>query len=77
MSQKWQARLADDRNHLALQVALLVEQEDTETLRLLRKVCERLSIPLEEGIGQGLEQMTNPEPLLKQIQEANEKLSEK
>ena len=69
MSQNRQARLADQRNHLALQIALLAEQEDTETLLLLRKVCEKLQIPIEDRVEQALEQATDPETLIRQIKE--------
>ena len=70
MSQNRQARLSDERNHLALQVALLAEQEDTHTLRLLRKICERLEIPVNEIEEKILEEATDPKTLIRQIKEA-------
>src|SRR5215471_16685186 len=39
MSQNRQARLNEQRNRLDLQINLLAEQETTEILRLLRKLC--------------------------------------
>lgn len=70
MSQNRQARLADERNHLALQIALLAEQEDTRSLQLLRKICDKLQIPMEDQREKkGLEESTNPEVLIQQIQE--------
>ena len=47
MSQNRQARLMDQRNHLDLQINLLAEQETTEILHLLRKICEKQGISLE------------------------------
>lgn len=72
MSQNRQARLADQRNHLALQIALLAEQEDTQTLTLLRKICEKLEIKIEGEVTKALEQSTDPETLIKQIKEVTE-----
>ncbi|MEI9998916.1 MAG: DUF1003 domain-containing protein [Verrucomicrobiota bacterium] len=73
MSQNRQARLADQRNHLALQIALLAEQEDTQTLQLLRKICEKLDIQVDGETTRGLEQSTNPETLIRQIKEVADK----
>ena len=73
MSQNRQARLSDERNHLALQVALLAEQEDTHTLRLLHKICDHLKIPMDENEEKMLEQATDPKTLISQIKEAEEK----
>ncbi len=71
MSQNRQSRLADQRNHLALQIALLAEQEDTQTLHLLRKICNKLEIPFDEKTEHALEQSTDPETLLRQIKEVD------
>lgn len=70
MSQNRQAKLSDERNHLALQIALLAEQEDTETLLLLRKICGRLHIPHENEVTQGLAEATDPNLLIDQIKRA-------
>ena len=70
MSQNRQARLADQRNHLALQVALLAEQEDTKTLQLLRMICDKLEIPFDDTVEKALEQSTDPETLIHQIKDA-------
>lgn len=72
MSQNRQARLSDQRNHLALQIALLAEQEDTETLHLIRKICERLEIPAETR-EQALEEVTDPELLHEEIKKLDKK----
>src|SRR6185295_12002015 len=41
MSQNRQEKIATRRNRLDLQINMLAEQESTETLRLLRKLCEQ------------------------------------
>src|SRR5260370_40022573 len=41
MSQNRQTMLAERRNRLDLQINLLAEQENTEVLKLLRKLCEK------------------------------------
>jgi uncharacterized membrane protein len=69
MSQNRQARLADRRNRLDLQINLLAEQETTEILRLLRRLCEKEGIPLEgEPNVAAFEQATRPEHLVRQIE---------
>jgi uncharacterized membrane protein len=70
MSQNRQARMAERRNHLDLQINLLAEQETTEILRLLRKLCEKQGIDVgeEEPTLAALEQHTKPERLLRQIE---------
>jgi uncharacterized membrane protein len=76
MSQNRQARVADERNHLALQIALLAEQEDTETLLLLQKICAKLEIPLGDQAAAALAERTDPNVLIEQIKkEANRKPS--
>src|SRR4249919_3350135 len=49
MSQNRQAKLNERRNKLDLQINLLAEQENTEMLRLLRLLCEKLDIPVDEN----------------------------
>lgn len=69
MSQNRQGRLAERRNHLDLQINLLAEQETTEVLRLLRKLCEKQGVPLEgDPDVAALEQATRPENLVHQIE---------
>ena len=48
ISQGQEARLADRRSHLDLQINMLAEQESTKTLHLLRRVCEKLGIDLDD-----------------------------
>ncbi len=69
MSQNRQGRLIERRNHLDLQINLLAEQETTEILRLLRKLCEKQGIPLEgEPNVAAFEQATQPERVIRQIE---------
>jgi uncharacterized membrane protein len=71
MSQNRQDRLSERRNHLELQISLLAEQENTETLRLLARICEKLQIDTaDEPSINALTQMTRPERVVDQIEEA-------
>lgn len=68
MSQNRQQRLADRRNHLDLQINLLSEQENTKMLAMLEAILKHLDIPdgdPEVGI---LEESTQPDRLLQQIE---------
>ena len=70
MSQNRQGRIADRRNQLDLQVNLLAEQESTETLRLLRKLCAQAGIdPGADPHFDALLRATRPEELARQIDE--------
>ncbi len=73
MSQNRQSKISEQRNHLALQIALLAEQEDTQTLRLLYKVAEKLGIPTEKR-EEALEESTDPKALHEQIRRAEKGL---
>ena len=75
MSQNRQARLDERRNQLDLQVNMLAEQETTEILRLLIRICERLGIDGEEGV-RALENKTEPERLAEQIEKIEKKNQE-
>jgi len=44
LSQKRIMRDADKRSHLDLQIDMLAEQESTLTLKLVRRICERLGV---------------------------------
>jgi uncharacterized membrane protein len=67
MSQNRQAKLNELRNKLDLQINLLAEQENTETLKLLRLLCERAGIPIDASTGQVLEQAVCPDKVIHQI----------
>jgi uncharacterized membrane protein len=73
MSQNRHARLSERRNNLDLQINLLAEQENTEMLRLLRKLCLKLEIPIDEGEDsnmRALEEQTSPEEIIAEIEKA-------
>jgi uncharacterized membrane protein len=76
MSQNRQGRLATQRNQLDLQINLLAEQESTETLRLLRRLCQHEGIDIEPGADRrGLEDVTHPEEVLRRIEEIERETS--
>src|SRR5439155_21773409 len=56
MSQNPHAKLNEPRNKLDLQINLLAEQENTEMLRLLRLLCQKLEISADKGKGGILEE---------------------
>ena len=70
MSQNRQAKLADRRNKLDLQINLLAEQENTEQLRLLRLLCEKAGISVDKQVHEALEEATEPKQIVRQIDEA-------
>jgi len=71
MSQNRQSKIADRRNQLDLQINLLAEQESTETLRLLRRLCEHVGVELKPDVRQhGLEADTHPEEVVDLLEKA-------
>jgi uncharacterized membrane protein len=52
MTQNRMQRQADKRAHLDLQVNLLAEQELTTMLKMLRRLCQRLDVRINEPDGQ-------------------------
>jgi uncharacterized membrane protein len=77
MSQNRQGRLNDRRNHLDLQVNLLAEQENTEQLRLLRMLCDKLEIPFDRDEEQAFEEAIQPTEIVRQITETVEETTQK
>lgn len=73
MSQNRQTRISDRRNHLDLQINLLSEQENTELLRLLHKICKKLEIPMEDSVIEILEQKTKPGSIIREIEKRIER----
>jgi uncharacterized membrane protein len=68
ISQNRQVKLSERRNHLDLQINLLARQESTETLRMLRRICERLDIEIgDQPEIEALKQQTQPDQVVKQI----------
>lgn len=70
ISQNRQQRLADQRNHLDLQINLLAEQESSQMLMMMKQVMDHLGITTEGDEIEVLAQNTDPERLSHQIQEA-------
>lgn len=73
ISQNRQARLADRRNHLDLQVNLLAEQESTKMLALLEAVARKLNVPCDDDPElTELARETHPETLVAAIEQVIE-----
>ena len=76
ISQNHETKLAERRNHLDLQVNLLAEQENTKMLNMLTAIGKVVGAKIEEdGETEVLEQKTDPEDLVQQIDRAMEKPS--
>ncbi len=72
MSQNRQAKIDERRNRLDLQINLLAEQENTEILRMLRKLCKKLEIEIHDSTLTALEQNIKPGEIYKEIEESVE-----
>lgn len=73
ISQNRQARLADRRNHLDLQINLLSEQESTKMLSLLDAIAQKLGVNDQDDPEiEILEEATRPDRLVQQIEEVIE-----
>ena len=70
ISQNYDAKISERRNHLDLQINLLSEQENTRMLALLRAIAERVGceIPHEPEIA-SLSEETDPERVAAQIEQ--------
>jgi uncharacterized membrane protein len=72
MSQNRQMKLSDRRNRLDLQINLLAEQENTEMLRLLRKLCEVSGVTLDDRDEAALETDVSAAEMLDAIEKSEE-----
>ena len=73
ISQNRDAKLNDRRNHLALQIELLSEQESTKMLKMLDRIARKLGVGDDsDPTIQVLEESTRPERLVEQIDKAME-----
>jgi uncharacterized membrane protein len=71
ISQNLEMRLSERRNQLDLQINLLTEQENTKMLTILERIAERVGAKTDDDPSlQVLEQATQPEKLIDQIEEA-------
>jgi uncharacterized membrane protein len=70
ISQNHDSKISERRNHLDLQINLLSEQENTQMLRILRAIAERVgaNVPSDEQV-QALIEETEPKQLVNQIKE--------
>ncbi len=68
ISQNRQNRLAERRSHLDLQINLLSEQENTKMLSMLESIIKHLDIPDGDPEVALLEESTQPERLVQQIE---------
>lgn len=75
ISQNRQARLADRRNHLDLQINLLSEQENTKMLSLLEQIARRVDVNVarDEEL-RVMKEATSTERLVDQIREGIEQV---
>ncbi len=73
ISQNQEKRLTEQRSHLALQINLLTEQENTHMLKMLRSIAAKVGADLDAHPDlAALEQATQPERLLQQIDQATQ-----
>ncbi|APW61836.1 DUF1003 domain-containing protein [Paludisphaera borealis] len=73
ISQNRQAKLSERRNHLDLQINMLAEQETTEILHLLRRLCERSGMDVNGSGGACFEEETRHDRIIEQIENEIEK----
>jgi len=76
ISQNRQGRTADRRNHLDLQINLLAEQENSKMLSMLAAILEHLGIEGTDPDVRALEEETQPDKLVRQIENIIEKSGE-
>lgn len=70
ISQTRQQRLGERRNHLDLQINLLAEQEASQMLRMMQQVMDHLGVKMETGQVEALQQATDPERMIEQIEQS-------
>jgi uncharacterized membrane protein len=71
ISQNYEMRISERRNHLDLQINLLSEQENTKMLQLLDRMAKKMGLYDEDDPEiKVLEQATRPEMLARQIEDA-------
>jgi uncharacterized membrane protein len=73
ISQNQEKRLTEQRSHLDLQINLLTEQENTHMLKMLRSIAVKVGADFDDHPDMAaMEQTTQPERLLQQIDEATQ-----
>ncbi len=69
ISQNRQQRIADERNHLDLQINLLAEQESSLVLSMLQQMMHHMDIPFKNGQDvAALQQATDPAAVAEKIE---------
>jgi uncharacterized membrane protein len=73
ISQNYELRISDRRNQLDLQINLLTEQENTKMLQLLEQIAAKVGIDVSADAElRFLKQVTHPEKLIAQIEQAQQ-----
>jgi uncharacterized membrane protein len=70
ISQNYEMRVSDRRNQLDLQINLLAEQENTKMLQMLERIAKKVGADTADPDVRILEQTTDPEKLVTQIEQA-------
>ena len=74
ISQNHDTKISERRNHLDLQISLLSEQENTKMIVMLQAIAAKVGADLSQDPHvQALSEETEPERLVKQIKEHEEK----
>ncbi len=71
ISQNYDMRISERRNQLDLQINLLAEQENTETLQILERIARKVGAHVDDDAHvRALEEATRPDTLAEQIERA-------
>lgn len=71
ISQRHETQLTEQRSHLDLQINLLIEQENTKMLKMLKSIASKVGAAIDADADlAAMEESTRPEQLLKQIEQA-------
>jgi uncharacterized membrane protein len=73
ISQNHDTKISERRNHLDLQINLLSEQENTKMLEILRAIADKVGAKSSDETVDLLSQKTQPEKVVKQIEQREEK----
>jgi uncharacterized membrane protein len=77
ISQNHETRLSEQRSHLDVQINLLIEQENTQMLKILRSIAGKLNADFEQDPDLAvLEQDMQPENILDQIDKASARVEQ-
>ena len=69
ISQNHDTKISERRNHLDLQINLLSEQENTQMIRMLRAIAEKVGADVNDDVHlKALSEKTQPQKVAKQIE---------